>query len=241
MQKPTADIVVPVYNEAPYLYNNIKRIYDVLKNENNFKWQILIGENGSTDNSFEIAKQLEKEFKGVKAFHLMNINSKGKAIGALWKQSKADILAFTDADLSAEPKFLIPLIKAVMGGNDIAVGFRFHSKYESRGIYRDLTSFVYNNLVLPIFLNVGTKDAQCGFKAINRRVADEIVSKMEFADWFFDSELLAVAYAKGFKIKEVPLSWKETRKGSLNIPKSTFSFISSAIKLRRKLANHYYD
>jgi glycosyltransferase involved in cell wall biosynthesis len=241
MKKTRVDIVVPAYNEAPHLAKNIELVYKTLKRiKPSFDWQILIGENGSKDNTYEVAKQLAKKYGEVKAYHFP-IGSKDNTVKSLWLNSNADILIFTDADNSADPKFIPDLVKAITDGFDIAAGDRFHSKANSRGLYREMLSRIYNNLLLPLILPTGVKDTQCGFKAINKKVVKSIVPKLGKENGFFDTELLAIAKHKGFTVKAVPITWKETRRSVLSVNKNIPNFLKNVVKTRYRLFKGQYD
>lgn len=243
MDARTVDIVVPCRNEGNYLEKNIEHIVDTLKSERvSFKWRILIGEDNSTDNTYAVAKKLARKHSTVKAFHFV-LRSKDLTIKKLWMESNADIMMFTDADNSADPKFIPALIAAIQSGHAIAAGCRFHSKENSRGWYRDTISSIYNKILLPLILPTGVRDTQCGFKAVNRQVVNEVVSKIvqEKRNGFFDSELLGVAYHKGFRPIEVPITWRETRQSVLSVNKNIPNFLKNIVKTRYRILRGYYD
>lgn len=240
-KKIKVDIAIPAYNESKHLGKNIKLIVDTLRRQKtDFSWRIIIGENGSKDNTYEVAKKLAKKYKEVEARHF-DRPSKDNAIIEIWINSDADILVFTDADNSVHPKFIPDLVKAINNGADIAAGYRFHTKENSRGFYRDTISRIYNRIILPIILPVGTRDAQCGFKAVKSKIAKEISPKLRRENGFFDSELLGVAYYKGHKIREVPVSFVETRESVLSVNKNIPNFLKNIIKTRAKIKRGYYD
>ena len=234
-------IAIPAYNEADNLERNILHINKVLSQKKVlFNWEIIIAENGSTDKTYEIAKKLARNYKRVKATHY-DRGSKDNAIIETWLKSKVDIMIFTDADNSADPRYILDLVKTIEEGSDIATGYRFHTKLNSRGLYRDTISRIYNNIILPTILPTGTNDTQCGFKAINKKVLREVVPKLSRQNGFFDTELLGVAFHKGFKIKEVPITWKETRKSVLSVNKNIPNFLKNLLRTRIKLARGGYD
>jgi putative flippase GtrA len=75
-----------------------------------------------------------------------------------------------------------------------------------RGAKREIISRCYN-LLLHGTLAVGFSDAQCGFKAIRREVAQRLLPLVEDNGWFFDTELLVLAERVGLRIHEVPVDW----------------------------------
>ena len=75
-----------------------------------------------------------------------------------------------------------------------------------RGPKRELISRAYN-LILRGSLSTRFSDAQCGFKAIRREVAERLLPLVEDTGWFFDTELLVLAERAGLRIHEVPVDW----------------------------------
>ena len=53
------------------------------------------------------------------------------------------------------------------------------------------------------------RDAQCGFKAITRQAAQAIIPQVENNNWFFDTEMLIIAAKSGYRIREIPVKWKD--------------------------------
>ena len=76
----------------------------------------------------------------------------------------------------------------------------------------------------------------CGFKAVSPRVVREILPLVRNRNWFFESEMLYIAERKGFRIKEVPVDWKESEFSGIRLYKAILEFIKCSISLRlRKL------
>src|SRR5207245_320252 len=81
---------------------------------------------------------------------------------------------------------------------------------------REVISRCYNLMIKLLFRN-GFSDAQCGFKALKRSVADELLPLVESNAWFFDTELLLLAEERGMRIHEVPVDWVEDLDSRVNI------------------------
>lgn len=241
MKRPKAIIVIPAYNESANLEKNIGMVYEALSAKKlDFDWTVVIAENGSKDNTFDVANKLAKKYKNVQAVHL-NKASKDNAIIETWMGNEADVFAFTDADNSAHPKYLPILINEVLGGYDLAIGCRFAEIKNSRGFYRDFISSIYNRIIIPIVLPTGVRDAQCGIKAVSRDVARTVAPKMMRENGFFDSELLAVSKHKKYKVKEIAVSWHETRKSVLSVNKNIPNFLKNIFRTRMRIRKGYYD
>ena len=73
-----------------------------------------------------------------------------------------------------------------------------------RGPQREFISRSYN-FILRTVLGVRFSDAQCGFKAVRRDAAQQLLPLVEDTGWFFDTELLVLAERTGLRIHEVPV------------------------------------
>jgi hypothetical protein len=116
-----------------------------------------------------------------------------------------------DIDLSTQLDDIKPLLDSILQHKyDIAIGSRLikGSIVEGRSRRREFTSRSYNKIIQLMF-SVNFNDAQCGFKAISRSVATQIVPLIKDDGWFFDTELLIVADKCDYRIKEVPVRWSD--------------------------------
>lgn len=207
-EKPKVEVVLPVYNEQEELKEHTLRLRDFLKRTlGDFSWQIVIADNASTDKTAEIARQLCKDHPEVKFFQLTE-KGRGRAVKKVWQESRAQICAYMDIDLSTDLKHFPSLIESLANGYDIAIGSRLLPKsvVKGRTLKREIISRVYNAIIKLLFWT-GFSDAQCGFKAVTKKVVEELIPKIQDNEWFFDSELLIVGEKSGYKIYEEPVTW----------------------------------
>ncbi|MCK4744947.1 glycosyltransferase [Candidatus Parcubacteria bacterium] len=234
------NITTPCLNEGKILNNNIIALFNFLnKNVAEDEWQIIIADNNSTDNTAEIAKELEDRFKQIKYFFISQ-KGKGVAIRHGWKNFDADIYVFMDADLSVDLEALPKLISAVKEEHyDIAVGSRFHKQsIIKRSIARKMISKLYR-VAKKIITNSYISDLPCGFKAANKEIIKKILPLIKNNEWFFDSELIILSEKCGYKIKEIPVKWEEVRESGDKSRVKTialgFNYIKNLIELRKRL------
>jgi len=229
---PLINITIPIYNEGKILESNILRLYDFLSKNITYPFEITLADNGSTDNSAAIAGKLSGMIKEIR---ILQIKQKGKglAIKRSWLESGADILSFMDADLSTNLRHFPELIDALITErNDIAIGSRLiKGNAVKRSIKRDFVSRTYNILLKLFFLN-RFSDAQCGFKVIRKEAANRLIPMIRDDSWFFDSELLIIAEKLGYKIKEIPIEWKENVSSGVDILKVGYLLLKGILRLR---------
>ncbi|MFM2077535.1 MAG: hypothetical protein RJA49_1425, partial [Actinomycetota bacterium] len=164
-------------------------------------------DNASTDDTWAVAGTLAATIDGVRAIHL-DQKGRGRALRAAWTDNDATIVAYMDVDLSTGLDALLPLIAPLLSGHsDVAIGSRLAAGSKvARGPKREFISRSYNRLLRTVFGN-GFRDAQCGFKAVRRDVAERLLPLVEDNEWFFDTELLLVAERNGLRVHEVPVTW----------------------------------
>jgi len=226
------NITIPVYNEENAIINCIEILRDFLHKNVNFKWTIIIADNASTDTTLDIAKELAKKYPDVTYNHI-DLKGRGRALRKVWLESKSDIVSYMDVDLSTGLDAFPPLIESISSGDyDIATGSRLmRGSRVKRSPKREFTSRSYNLMIKSLFLSK-FHDAQCGFKAMSRKAADEIIPLVQNQKWFFDSELLIIAEKKGYRIKEIPVEWIEDPGTTVNITNTVIEDIKGLMRLR---------
>lgn len=228
----TIDVIIPVYNEEEGLKPGITGLWKYLQVQFPYKWRIVIADNGSTDSTLEIARELSNKHEGVTYIHL-DQKGRGRALRKAFLESPADIVSYMDVDLSTDLNAFTPLIKAIVeDGYDISSGSRLIKGAKvKRCLKREITSRCYNLLVRMLFFT-SFKDAQCGFKAIKKEVAIKLVPLVQNQGWFLDTELLILAEKKGYRIKEIPVTWVEDPGSTVNVWKTAVEDIKGLLRLR---------
>lgn len=207
-EKLSVNIVLPVYNEEVELESSVSTLVRfAAKQLTDFRWRITIADNASTDNTLAVARKLAASLSHVSVEHL-DQKGRGRAVKQVWKKGKDDLLVYMDIDLSTDLFHLPPILHSLERGFDIAIGSRNAkgAKVYGRGLLRSITSKGYISLIKLLFW-VHFTDAQCGFKAVTRKVVRDLIPSISDNEWFFDSELLIVGEKSGYRIYEEPVKW----------------------------------
>ena len=205
----SVDIVIPVLNEERALGGCVRTLHAFLADGFPFGWRITVVDNGSTDRTWDLATELTRELPAVHARRL-DIKGRGAALRAAWQDSRCDIVAYMDVDLSTGLDALLPMIAPLVTGNaEVMVGSRLAPGARvRRGLQRELVSRSYN-LLLRLGFRTGFRDAQCGFKAARTDLVKPLLELVEDDRWFFDTELLLLAEFNGLRVREVAVDWIE--------------------------------
>lgn len=231
----SVDVVIPVLNEAHVLETSVTTVRAFLDEHFSYRWRVVIVDNGSTDGTREVAERLAALHDDV-VFHHLAIRGRGSALRHAWTRSNADVVCYTDVDLSTELAALPRIVDAILvEGYDLATGSRLmRASRTQRSFKREVISRAYNLLVKAVLLT-SFSDAQCGFKAVSREVVDRVVPEIRDRSWFFDTELLVLAEKWGYRIKDVPVLWIEDDDSRVRIIRTAWDDIKGVCRVRWRL------
>ncbi|MFI9065125.1 glycosyltransferase [Streptomyces sp. NPDC053429] len=234
--EPVLDVVIPVFNEEKDLGPCVHRLHDHLTRTFPYPFRITIADNASTDRTPDIAAALAAAVEDVHSTRLEE-KGRGRALRTVWSRSHAPVLAYMDVDLSTDLNALLPLVAPLISGHsDLAIGTRLaRSSRVVRGAKREFVSRAYN-LLLRSSLAARFTDAQCGFKAIRRDVAQRLLPLVEDSGWFFDTELLVLAERAGLRIHEVPVDWVDDPDSTVHIARTAAEDLKGVWRVGRALA-----
>ena len=233
MTQPTVDVVIPVLNEAHVLERSVATVRGYCAANLPFQWRVVVVDNGSTDGTQDVARRLAEQHPDVGFLHL-DQRGRGRALRHAWLTSTADAVCYMDVDLSTELAALPKVLGAVLlEGYDVATGSRLvkgRSKV-TRSRKRYLISKCYN-IIVRRTLGTHFTDAQCGFKALNRRAVERLVPQVKDQSWFFDTELLVLAEKQGHRIADIPVRWVEDDDSRVKIAKTAWDDLKGIMRLR---------
>jgi len=233
-------ITIPTWNEAVVIERNLRLLFDATKRylpEHDV--MIEVADNGSTDATREIVHRMQKDISSI---HLLELHEQGKglAIRNSWVNHlrDSDVLIFMDADLAASLEALPRLIDPIVQGEaDLVCGSRFvQGAHIKRNWMREAASVLYRTLQ-QFILKLPVKDAQCGFKAMSMKTAREVLPLCHEQGWMFDTELIAFAAKRGFRVREIPVDWIEhrdpARRSALRLFRHGWGFLAGLYRVQR--------
>lgn len=228
----SVDIVIPVYNEERVLERSVETLRSFLAQHLPYRWRVLVADNASTDGTLALAQELARRYEDVDYLHLPQ-KGRGRALRQAWLASEAEVVSYMDVDLSTDLVAFPPLVAAILEeGYDVAIGTRLGpGSQTNRSPRRELISRTYNLLIKAFFFS-RFSDAQCGFKALSRRAAQELLPLVENQEWFFDTELLLLAEKGGYRIKEVPVRWVEDPDTRVRIARTVSEDLRGLLRMR---------
>lgn len=228
------DIRLSVFFPAYYDEKNIDKVVDkaveVLEDLRLKDYEITIIEDGSPDNTAEVADKLAAKYPKVNVIH----HEKNKGYGAtLWEgfvTAKYEYVFYTDGDNQFDLEELRKFI-ALLPYSDMVVGYRKKKQYSP---YRKLTSFVYN-VILRYAFDIDYIDIDCAFKIIKTDLFKKI--KVNTKDAFIDAEIMIRAELLGYTFTELGVKHLPRVDGVSTAarPSIIFRTIREIFELRKEL------
>jgi len=193
------EIIIPTLNEE----DSIGKLLDEIQSQKTpLKISILVVDGGSTDKTIEICKK-----KNVKLIHQKR-RGKGSAMREAVEYSDADIVVFIDGDGTYSILDLELILEPLLNNKaDMVVGSRIKQKRE-KGSISTLNSFGNNlfNRAINFALKSSVTDSLSGYRAIPKEIFEDLIL---FSDSFeIEVEMTVEAIAKGYRVLEVPISYK---------------------------------
>ena len=194
-------VVIPVYNEARTIRELLAQVRAVPLEK-----EILVVDDGSTDGTREILRDLEGK-DGVRVIYQPTNQGKGSAVSAGFRHATGDVVVIQDADLEYDPREYVKLLAPIEEGHaDVVYGSRFLGGGAHRVLYfwhsvgnRFLT------LVSNMFTNVNLTDMETCFKMFRREVVESLT--IESRRFGIEPEITAKVARRGYRIYEVPISY----------------------------------
>ena len=208
MKNPSLPIITPAYNEAERLPITLVDMDKKLR-EKPWTYEILVVNDGSKDATADIVQKMAKTIKNLKLVDNTENKGKGGVVRQGMLLARGEYRLFMDADNSTTVDQFERMIPEFDTGAQVVIGSRAHkeSKLEpAQPIYRQIPGKM-GNLFIQLLLLPGLWDTQCGFKAFTAEAAERVFVMSKIIGWGFDVEILALAKACGYVIREVPVRW----------------------------------
>ncbi|MDD2473935.1 MULTISPECIES: dolichyl-phosphate beta-glucosyltransferase [unclassified Methanoculleus] len=209
MREIEVSAVLPVYNDLTALKTAIPRSLEALESIAPERFELIVAEDGSTDGSAEFVRAYETNDPRVRLLHSDERLGRGRALNRAFSGANGSIVCYYDVDLATDMQHLAELVGAVRDGYDAATGSRLlPESVITRSGGREIASRGYNMLVRTI-LGSSLHDHQCGFKAFRRDRLLDLLPSVTAGHWFWDTEVLIRAQKNEYRIKELPVRWRQ--------------------------------
>ena len=201
-------IIIPAFNEEKNIQSVVENLVAVKMPEFVDSMEIILVDDSSTDNTWEIMRQIAEQNSIIRAHHVEVNAGKGAAVKVGFSIANGDVFVVQDADSELMPYDIPPLLEAM---NKLNVEFINGSRYLP-GIVRPISSYkryVANRIftfITSVLINVKLTDMACGYKVIHRNLYNQLQIKNN--RFGFEAELIIKAMrVKKNNVAEVPVNY----------------------------------
>ena len=206
-------------------------------------WEIVIVNDGSSDNTLAVAERFHKEHPAIRVLENPGNRGKGYSVRHGMLEAQGEWILFTDSDLSAPIGEMDKLIAEARKQNaQVAIGSRAVNRkliVVHQSWFRETAGRIFN-LLMRTVTGLPFADTQCGFKLFERRAAKEVFRRQRIERWGFDAEALFIARTLGSKAIEIPVRWSHSDGTKVSMFRDSLNMFVDLFRIRRNQVQGLY-
>jgi len=225
---PRALLIVPTYNERENIVQLVHDIFEQQPNCPDVELNILVVDDNSPDGTSDVVRELQQK-DGPQSGHIHLLSRPGKmGLGTAYVagfkyglKEGYDYLFEMDADFSHDPRE-IPNFFREIKDYDLVIGSRYIPGARVDNWPRRRLLLSYNaNVYARVITGIPVRDATGGFKCFRRKVLQAIdLDDIRSNGYAFQIEMNFRAWRKGFRIKEIPITFVDRHAGTSKMSKA---------------------
>lgn len=215
-------VVIPAYNEEKRIGETLKSVDSYLEKQS-YGYEIIVVDNGSNDRTSAVVKHLQPSVENSRVVTAHERGKGGAVKYGILREARGQFIMFMDADNATPVSEIEKFWPYFEQGYSVVIGSRYLAESQvthKQPLYRIILSRL-SNLLIQALVARGIHDTQLGFKVFTQPAAKEIFSKITVFGWGFDMEVLTIARLHKYKIKEVPVLWRE--QGGSHVPLGAYA------------------
>ena len=232
-EKCAISLILPAYNEAAVIATTLSEAMEYFRRRA-WTYQIIVAADGD-DGTRERARELAAGDPSIQVIGEPSRRGKGRGIREAVALSAGDIIGFADADNKVPVTEFDKLEPWLGRGYDVVIGSRGlrESSVERRQPwYRRAGAWGFYYFMHLVVGMPGIEDTQCGFKFFPRPVAKDLFARQRIDGYMFDVEILALAQRLGYRIKEVPIRWRDDADSRLDLISGNLRNVIDLFRIR---------
>jgi dolichyl-phosphate beta-glucosyltransferase len=234
---PSRTLVIPMFREAARIETAVQRLAGSTLNDDDT--EIIFVDDGSDDGSVDTtAAALAATGLAARILRHETNRGKGGAVRTGVLAARGEIVAFADADLSADIAEIELCFQSVASGwADVVVATRADPNSRitiAQSPLRQFSGKLFNRMLRALDLTEFA-DTQCGLKGFTRESARQVFQPLTIERFAFDVEVLLRAKMAGFTVRELPIEWRHVEASRVSLFRDSTRMLVDVARLRRRL------
>jgi len=231
-------IVIPAFNESKIIEKNIVEVAKWIKDHKKLTFEIIVVDDGSTDNTRQVLNKAKSKMKYLKVFHHYTNIGRGKAIRTGIDNALGKYIICLDADLSYSPSHISSLLQPLENNTaDITLASAHHPKGKVINVpfVRKMLS-KFGNKLLATGFDTKIFTSTCSVRGFKKEVVENL--ELMSNDKDLHLEVIQKAQLLGYRIKEIPstLNWRNKKRRE---PKKNSKFSDlKTLKMKNTILSH---
>jgi dolichyl-phosphate beta-glucosyltransferase len=236
---PFVTIVIPAFNEEARLPASLDRTIEFLGAQPH-PGEIIVVDDGSSDGTAKAVRDRMQLLPPNVVLRLLQHETnegKGAAIRTGCLAASGAYVFFIDADMATPPEESLKLLELLQAGAAVVIGSRIQpdgsDMRASQPPNRRRMGTMFTRLRKALRVLPDIDDTQCPMKGFRREAALTIFARQRLRGWIFDAEVLHLARMQGYRIVEVPVTWRHVEGSRLRVrPQQAFEVVRDLLRLR---------
>ncbi len=212
-RNPLVSVVIPLLNEE----ESLRELHEQLKNVMSRiggNYELIFVDDGSTDNSFKVLRELRQRNNRVKAIRFRRNYGKSAALAVGFQKAQGDFVITMDADLQDDPAEIPNIIRELKGGLDVVSGWK---KKRKDPLGKTIPSKFFNFVTAKV-TGINIHDFNCGLKGYKNDVVKSVHVYGELHRY-----IPALAHWLGFKVGETVVNHRPRKFGKTKFGMTRYS------------------
>ena len=234
-------IIIPTFNESTKIERDIISAAEFFE-KNSFQGEIIIVDDGSTDNTSEAAENVKVPSDvSFRVIRYEKHRGKGYAVRTGIKSAKGDYILFADSGLCVPFDYILDGLGILKSGDfEIAHGSRKLKEsiiLKKQSLVRRIIAKMFRWIFI-YWLKVPAEltDTQCGFKIYKGDTARKLYEQCVTDGFLFDIEIIKRAQKENYRIKEFPIEWRIDPDSRLSVRKNSIGVLKELIAMKKLLS-----
>jgi dolichyl-phosphate beta-glucosyltransferase len=232
LERPYLTLILPAFNESATIVSTISKTIGYFK-ERGYSYQIIVAADGN-DGTREKVAELRRTNPAIFVLGSTERLGKGHGVRQAIELATGSIIGYADADYKV-PIEEFDKIAPLLEEYEVVTGSRALSRElieRPQPLYRRIGSRGFAVFMRAVVGLYGITDSQCGFKFFRRDAALELFGRQKIDGYMFDVEILVLAIQLGYRIKEVPIRWRDDGDSRLQLLSGNIRNVRDIFRIR---------